>query len=145
MSKQTEQQGTPPTDPAPDAQPQGQDTDTTPAPPPEQPDADKTSADDAQAQAEASAERVDYTTETDDNGTVKGYQGQDAADLVKAAQDGDDDDVDVPTLLGSTATAATYRDPQPPGGHPADPTSRTSVGAAADDATATAKADATRL
>jgi len=90
---------------------------------------------DAAANVKAAAE-AGVNVETDANGVTKGYIGRDAADLQSEGDPG----VTAPRPV----TAATWEDPVPPGGHPADPTSLTAVGAAADDAQALGKADATR-
>lgn len=83
-------------------------------------------------------EQASISTTSDDNGAEKGYIGRDAADM---ADRGEATTVQAPGL----AAAASYREPVPPGGHPSDPTSYTSVGAAAEDEAALAKGDAARI
>ena len=95
---------------------------------------------DAQANTEAAVEQGAIVAETDDNGAVKGYLGKDAADL----RSGDAETIEAGLTVPEAVTAAKYRDPVPPGGHPADPTSTTAVGALADDQASLDKADATR-
>lgn len=107
-------------------------------------DAKNTADKDAAKATEAAVEQGNFVAETDANGAVQGYLGKDAADLHAEAKDSD-----AVTTAGVVpprkVPAADYREPVPPGGHPADPTSTTSVGSAADDGTAVAKADASRL
>lgn len=76
-------------------------------------------------------EQASISTTSDENGATKGYIGDDAADVIAKASEGEElDRSAVRSALG--AAPATYSEPVPPGGHPADPTSTTSVGAAAD-------------
>lgn len=100
--------------------------------------AEREAAEAAQADKGTVDEQAPISTESDDNGAVVGYIGRDAADL---ADDGGQATVTAPGLAG----AASYREPVPPGGHPADPTSYTAVGSAAEDETALAKGDAARI
>lgn len=86
---------------------------------------------DAQQDKGTPEEQASISTTSDENGATKGYIGEDAADVIGKASDGEQlDRSAVRSALG--AMPATYSEPVPPGGHPADPTSTTSVGAAAD-------------
>lgn len=100
--------------------------------------AEREAAEAAQADKGTVEDQAPISTESDENGAVVGYIGKDAADL---ADEGGLPAVSAPGLAG----AASYREPVPPGGHPADPTSYTAVGSAAEDETALAKGDASRI
>lgn len=103
--------------------------------------AEREAAEQAQQDKGSVEEQASISTTSDENGATKGYIGEDAADVIAKVSNGDTDDLantDVRTALSAAVAAApaTYAEPVPPGGHPKDPTSTTSVGAAAPGGTA---------
>jgi len=102
--------------------------------------AEREAAEKAQQDKGTPAEQASISTTSDENGATKGYIGKDAADLIAEA-DTDDAKLSDPAVATALRTAvaaapATYAEPVPPGGHPSDPTSSASVGAAAPGGTA---------
>lgn len=102
--------------------------------------AEREAAEQAQQDKGTPTEQASISTTSDDNGATKGYIGKDAADLLAEAQEGEENlssPAVATALRGALAAApAKYAEPVPPGGHPSDPTSSTSVGAAAPGGTA---------